>query len=87
MHVSRFQWTDENIEHISRHAVVPREVEQAFRLRPQVRRGRDDCYLLLGQAAAGRHLLVVFEYLGRGLAKVITARDMDEKERAIYRRK
>jgi hypothetical protein len=87
MHVNRFQWTDENIEHIARHAVVPREVEQAFRLRPQVRRGRDDCYLMLGQTVAGRYLLVVFAYLGRGLARVITARDMDEKERAIYRRK
>ena len=87
MHVSRFQWTNENTEHIARHGVVPREVEQAFRLRPQVRRGRDDCYLMLGQTAAGRYLLVIFAYLGRGLARVITARDMDEKERAIYRRK
>ena len=84
MRVGRLQWTDENVEHISRHAVTPQEAEQVFRLRPKVRRARDGRYLLLGQTAAGRYLLVVFVYLGRGTARVITARDMDEKERKHY---
>ncbi len=87
MHVKRLRWDDENIEHIARHDVSPEEAEQACRLRAKVRRGRCGRYLVLGLTAEGRYLLVVLTYLGGGEARVITARDMDERERALYRRK
>ncbi|MFZ5470566.1 MAG: BrnT family toxin [Myxococcota bacterium] len=87
MRLRRLRWDDENIEHIARHEVSPEEAEQACRLRPKVRRGRCGRYLVLGCTAEGRYLLVVVTYLGGGEARVITARDMDQRERAIYRRK
>ncbi len=44
-------------------------------------------YLVLGRTVEGRHLLVVLTYLGGGEARPITAREMDERERALFRRK
>lgn len=87
MKLGRLFWNEANIEHIARHDVSPDEAEQVCRLQPKVRRGRDGRYLVLGRTAAGRYLLVVLTYLGHGEARVITARDMDDKERALYRRK
>ena len=87
MRLGRFQWDDENVEHIARHGVDPAGAEQACRLRPKARRGRCGRYLVLGCTADGRYLLVVLTYLGGGEARVITAREMDQRERAIYRRK
>lgn len=37
-------------------------------------------YHAYGQSVGGRYLLVVFLYLGRGQAQVVTARDMTQKE-------
>jgi hypothetical protein len=54
---------------------------------PKVRRGRCRRYLVLGRTAAGRYLLVVLGRRAKGRARVITARDMDARERALYRRK
>ena len=87
MKLGRLRWDEANIEHIARHDVSPEEVEQACRIQPKVRRGRCGRYLVLGRTAEGRYLLVVLAYLGRGEARPITARGMDRKERAIYRRK
>lgn len=87
MWLRRLQWDDDNVEHIARHGVSPEEAEQACRLRPKVRRGRCGRYLVLGRTRAGRYLLLVLTYLGSGEGRVITARDMDSRERALYRRK
>lgn len=85
--MGRLQWDDANLEHVARHEVGREEVEQACRIQPKVRRGRCGRYLVLGRTAEGRYLLVVLAYLGRGEARPLSARDMDGKERAIYRRK
>lgn len=87
MRLKQLRWDDNNVEHIARHEISPEEAEQACRLRAKVRRGRCGRYLVLGRTAEGRHLLVVLTYLGGGEARVITARDMDERERTLYRRK
>ena len=87
MKLGRLRWDKANTEHVARHQVSPEEVGQACRIQPKVRRGRCGRYLVLGRTAEGRYLLVVLVYLGRGEARPITVRDMDAKERAIYRRK
>ena len=52
---------------------------------PHVRRGREGLYEVYGQTAAGRYLLVVLAYVGSGIGRVVTARDMTVAERRRYR--
>jgi uncharacterized DUF497 family protein len=85
--VSAFLWDDDNIDHVSAHGVTQWEVEQVFRQRPKVRRARGDRYQAAGTTQAGRYLLVHFRYIGRGIVRPITARDMSQKERRAYAKK
>jgi hypothetical protein len=85
--ISALVWNDKNSEHIADHGVQPWECEQVFRRNPQVRRTREDRYLALGATESGRHLLVVFRYLGNGVIRVITARDMTPRERRSHGKK
>ena len=87
MWLGRLRWDDENTEHIARHGVSTDEVEQVCLSQPKVRRGRCGRYLVLGRTRAGRHLLVVVAYLGNGEVRPITAREVDRRERALFRRK
>lgn len=89
MNLSSIRWTEWSEEHIARHDVTAREVEEVCFSGPLFRRGRGRgerrSYLAYGQTAAGRYLLVVLRPEGRGSAFVITARDMDLAERRRYR--
>jgi len=49
-----------------------------------VRRGREGLYKVFSRTVAGRYILVVLAYLGRGNWRVVTARDMTDKERRLY---
>lgn len=70
-----------------RHGVKFEEVEAAcFSDERHIRRGREDSYLVFSRTAAGRYLLVVLVDAGDGLWIVVTARDMDTSERALYQR-
>ena len=42
---------------------------------------------MLGYTVAGRYLFVVYILKAKGLARVITAMDMDEKTRKLYKRR
>lgn len=87
MQIDSFDWNKWNIEHIARHSVTPDEVEETADNRPLIYKGRGGSFLLLGRADSGRFLFVVFKYLGEKQAKVITARDMSEKEKRLYKRR
>ncbi len=87
MRISTFLWDDRNIDHVAAHGAEPWEVEQVFEQAPKVRRARDDRYLALGRTQAGRYLVVVFRYLGNGVVRVLTAREMSVKERRSYGKK
>ena len=79
-------WNNWSIEHISRHGVSPEEVEEVcFENEPYIRKGRDGTYYILGQTLAGRYLFIVAVRSGEGMLRIITARDMDSKERRLYR--
>jgi uncharacterized DUF497 family protein len=81
-----FEWDEGNIEHVARHQLSPGEVEEVFDARYVVLRGRDGRYVVLGQTVTGRYLFVVVENWS-GIGRVVTARDMGNSERRLYKRK
>ena len=85
MQIVDFEWDEDNIEHIARHGVNPEEVEEACYNRPYILKGRHGSYLIYGQTDDGRYVIVVARYKGRGIIRVITARDMNDTERRLCR--
>ncbi len=88
MRITNLEWCEENILHIARHGVSPEEVEEICFSRSSLieTATRGLCYIT-GQTDPGRYLFAVVKPLGRGGAKVITARDMDRKEKTRYRKR
>ena len=87
MVISGFDWDDDNIRHIERHKFTPDEVEEVFSGVHRLRRGREKRLIALGRTFEGRFAFVVFHRLPGGIVRVITARDMDDSERRLFRRK
>ena len=86
MEIKEFEWNENNIEHIARHGVSPDEVEDvAFDDEPWIRKGRKRTRYMLGYTVAGRYLFTVYTLKDKGVAKVITSMDMDDKTRRLYR--
>lgn len=83
--------TDEIDEKIERkHHVSSVEVDEMFfssSERPLVRKSYQGRYVAFGCTLAGRYLTVVFTWISKDTVKVITARDMEEKEKQYYRRR
>jgi uncharacterized DUF497 family protein len=88
MEVVEFEWDENNIKHIARHRISPDEIENvAFDDEPWIKRGRAGTRYMLGYTVAGRYLFVVYVLKSKGIARVITAIDMDEKTRKLYKRR
>jgi len=85
--ISGFDWDDDNVLHIERHQFTPEEVEEVFAGHYKARRTRQKLYVGLGETLDGRLAFVVFRRLTGGLIRVVTARDMDDSERRMIRRK
>ena len=69
----------------SEHGVTFEEVEEACLSEGRhVRRGKEGLYKLFSQTVNGRYVLVVLVNLGRGMWKVVTAREMTDRERRLY---
>lgn len=86
MKITRCEWDDVNIGHISKHKVEADEAEEILVTDSYVRRTRQEGYLAYGTTTDGKYLIVVFRYKGRGIARVITAREMTQQERRLYRK-
>lgn len=86
--VEGFVWLDWVLEKITaKHGLEPEEVEEAFFNPPhKVRRSQSGKLLLYGRSLAGRYLFVVFVAEGRHV-RVISARDMTDAERRLFREK
>lgn len=54
---------------------------------PIFQRSRNNTYVVFGVTQDGRYLLVVFVTKGSGLIRVITARDMTDREKHNYRKR
>ena len=88
MEITWFEWDDKNIEHVARHNVAPDEIEDvAFDDEPWIRKGREGTRYMLGYTVAGRYLFTVYVLRSKGVARVITARDMDEKTKKLYKKR
>jgi len=94
MDIRRCLWSEYVVDKIAwKHHLSTEEVEKALSSRPRIRRierGRlkgEDVYVAYGRTEEGRYLTVFFIHKQSGDALILSARDMDEKERATYRRK
>ena len=71
----------------SRHRIAVREVEEAAYQHGFVIRGRaQGVYEVYGRTEAGRYLMIAVRYLGAGVGRLITSREMSETERRRYDR-
>ncbi|OFW77015.1 MAG: hypothetical protein A2201_09060 [Alicyclobacillus sp. RIFOXYA1_FULL_53_8] len=84
----KFDWDVSNEEHISRHDVTPYEAEEAMTDPERV--GFDahdrDKKGVVGHTEEGRLLLVVY-VVRNGMYRVITARDLNDREKRAFRRR
>lgn len=86
-----FEWDEHNAGKIwSKHLVSPSECEELFFNRPMVVTNdikhsvAEDRFYALGHTETGRMLFVVFTVRGK-LIRVISARNMNRKEKMRYR--
>lgn len=94
MNIDDFIWLPDIIEKlISKHRISPDEVEEVFFNKPQFRfvekgnRKDENVYSALGQTDSGRYVIVIFIHKYNNLALILSARDMDKKERKRYGKK
>lgn len=93
MFIDDFIWLPDIIEKLAiKHHVAPDAVEEVFFDSPQYRFvetgyvPEEHIYAVSGQTGAGRYLIVFFIYKANNMALIISARDMDKKERRRYER-
>ncbi len=94
MVIDDFIWLPDIVDKLFvKHRVSQDEAEEIFFNRPKLRfiesgtRTDEDVYAAFGQTDAGRYLVVFFISKAANTALIISARDMDEKERRQYGRK
>jgi hypothetical protein len=88
--ITGFQWDEGNLlKNWQKHRVTAVECEQVFFNQPvlavpdEQHSDTEARFYILGQTDSGRELFVVFTTRGN-LIRVISARDMNRKERKIY---
>ncbi|WP_291323675.1 BrnT family toxin [Desulfonatronospira sp.] len=94
MLIDYFIWLPDIVEKlIVKHHVSLEEAESIFFNKPKFRfvecgyRRGEDVYAALGQTDEGRYLIVFFIRKPDNAALIISARDMDKKERRLYEKK
>jgi uncharacterized DUF497 family protein len=89
MKIEKITWDQDTADHISRHAVSPEEIEEVLfndSDTPRIMRGKENRYLAYGKTNGGRYLFVVL-IIANKKTRIITARDMTDNEKKLYRRK
>jgi uncharacterized DUF497 family protein len=87
--ITGFEWDKGNEQKNVKHGVAPAEAEQVFLNEPLVvlddlkHSGNEQRFHALGQTTDGRLLHITFT-IRTSRIRVISARDMHRKERAIY---
>jgi uncharacterized protein len=94
MYIDDLIWLPDILEKLAvKHSVWQDEVEEIFFNRPRYRfvesgyRSGEDVYSASGLTDAGRYLIVFFIHKSANTALILSARDMDKKERRHYERK
>ena len=87
-----FDWNDGNLhKNLLKHGVKPKEAEQVFNdefvlfLKDVIHSEQEERFHALGQTSEGRHLFVTFTLRSEEtLIRIVSARDMDRRERGCY---
>ena len=94
MHIDEVVWLDTVVDKILRkHGVPESDVEEVLWNAPRFRwqekglRAGEDVYAAYGRSDSGRYLVIFFILKAEHSALVVSARDMDSKERRHYGRK
>lgn len=88
MHIHSFDWDEKNESHIAEHGVAIFEVEEAILFsKPFYQRSKEGKYIAYAVTEEGRYLFMVFVIKGSGRIRVISARDMGEKEKRYYKKR
>ena len=88
MHIHSFDWDEKNEDHIAEHGIAIFEVEEAILFsKPFYQRSRESKYIAYSVTKEGRYLFIVFVIKGSGRIRVISARDMAEKEKRYYKKR
>lgn len=95
MKINRLIWLDQYLIKIEvKHGVYQNEVRELLFSNPCIRRvgkgkaqSDEHLYVAYGQTLSGRYLAVFFIHKAGNEAQIISARDMDDKERKSYGRK
>ncbi len=86
MDINQFYCPQKTIEKIiSKHGVELYEVEEVFQSDVKTRAVKG-VHIALGRSQAGRYLVVVFKKKAKDSIRIITARDMNDAEKKLYRR-
>ena len=85
MRIKRLNWDKRNIFHIACHGITVEDAEDVCSGRHIARKAKDR-YLIYGETEAGRPIFIVLEKTGDNF-RPITARDMSESEKKIYKKK
>jgi len=93
MRIEEFIWLEDILLKLEKkHHIYSDEVESVFANNPQIRfleKGKiegEHVYSAYGQTDAGRYVTVIFIFKIKNCALIISARDMDKKERKQYGR-
>jgi len=87
--IENISWDQDTVDHIARHSITPEEVEEVLFNEidlPLIMRGKEGRYLAYGRTDGGRLLLVVWAFKNRK-TKIITASDLNIKEKQFYNRR
>ena len=77
-------WDEWNREHIKKHGVSKKEVNQAFKAKEVVIESYKDRLIVVGKTNKSRLLTIVLSFEKQENAYVVSARDSSKKERKIY---
>jgi uncharacterized protein len=93
MFIDDFIWLPDIVQKLAiKHDVTMDEVEEVLFSHPRFRfvepgyRSGEDVYSAMGQTDAGRYLIVFLIHKPDHVALILSARDMDSKERRLYER-
>lgn len=88
MRINSFDWDEKNENHIAEHGVAIFEVEEVILFgKPFYERSREGKYIAYSVTEEGRYLFIVFVIKDSGRIRVISARDMTEKEKHYYKKR
>jgi uncharacterized protein len=87
LHIQSLEIDDHILDKIeSKHGIRFEEAEEICTSENHhVRRGKEGLYKVFGRTSYGKYILVVLVNKTRGNWKIVTAREMTENERKLYK--